>query len=324
MTGANATANAPVADADAVARPPNRTTLLSLWPVAVMLLVCAAVYVPLARTGGTGVRAIFFVLVAYTGWRLGFWFGLAAGIAMAPIIILLSALGGADVLSIVSLGGVVGWLVLILAGATAGRLHDLDCARAAAEAALRAERDYARQKQTEADRAQAETRAVLDASSEVMVLVDPERRFRLVNRVFEEILGIAPDEVLGRDWRELRDIVGRIFADPDAFARIVAGSAADSASRFVVDVRQRWPEQRDLELTSTPVSAGSSGVAAAGEPLGRLYVLRDVTSEREVARLREQQQKSMEADLARAAKLQADLLPQGTPTVPALDFAAQC
>jgi serine phosphatase RsbU (regulator of sigma subunit)/CHASE3 domain sensor protein len=45
---------------------------------------------------------------------------------------------------------------------------------------------------------------------------------------------------------------------------------------------------------------------------------------REVARLREERQQALEAELARAAQLQADLLPHDPPTVPGLEVAARC
>lgn len=302
----------------------NESTVHPLWLVFALLCLCAVIYVAFARVGGTGLRSVFIVLAAYAGWRLGFWLGMSAALVIAPTIIALTAIAGLDVSSMLSVGAVVGLLVLMGAGATAGRLHDLDSARAAAEAALRAQRDYALQQHADAEHARAETLAVLDASAEVMVLVDTKRRFRLVNRAFQEILGIAPEQVVGRDWRELRPVVDKVFADPDGFIRLVAGSAADPVRRFVADVRQRWPEERELEMTSAPVVRASLDAVATGAPLGRLYLFRDVTSDREVARLREAQRQSLEADLARAARLQADLLPHGSPTNTAFDFAARC
>jgi PAS domain-containing protein len=299
----------------------------SPWAALAALVLCAAVYVPLARVGGSGLRAIFIVLAALAGWRLGMWGGLAAGAGLVPVVLGLTALAGGDVSGMLSGGGAVGAVVLVAAGATAGHLRDLSAARAAAEAALRAERDAARREQAEADHARAETRAVLDATGEAMVLVDPDRRFRLVNRAFTELLGVTSEEVLGRDFRELGAVVARVFADPDGFARLVAGTAAAPTRRFVADVRQRWPRERDLELTTAPVPAapGPGGPGGAeGAARGRLYALRDVTHEREVARLKEEQRRLLEDELARASRLQADLLPQGTPTVPGFDFAARC
>jgi PAS domain S-box-containing protein len=166
--------------------------------------------------------------------------------------------------------------------------------------------------------ARAEARAVLDATAEAMILVDPDRRVRLVNRAFVEGFGIEPGEVLGHDFRDLAPLVARVFADPAGFGRLVAGTAADPARRFSADVRQRWPQARDLVLTTVPVSGPD------GRALGRLYVFRDVTQEREVARLQEERQHALEGELARGAQLQADLLPRGTPVFAGFDFAARC
>ena len=169
-----------------------------------------------------------------------------------------------------------------------------------------------------AGRAESETRAVLDATAEAITLVDPDRRVRLLNRAFVEGFGLVPAEILGQDFRSLGPHVERIFEDPQTFLRLVAGTAADSSRRFSADVRQRWPRRRELSLFTTPVGTPD------GTNLGRLYVLQDVTAEREAARLREERRRQLEEELHRAAQLQADLLPREAPAVPGFELAARC
>jgi PAS domain S-box-containing protein len=169
-----------------------------------------------------------------------------------------------------------------------------------------------------AGRAESETRAVLDATAEAITLVDPDRKVRLLNRAFVEGFGLVPAEILGQDFRSLGPHVERIFDDPQTFLRLVAGTAADSSRRFSADVRQRWPRQRELSLFTSPV------IAPDGTTLGRLYALRDVTAEREAARLREERRRQLEEELQRAAQLQADLLPREAPAVPGFELAARC
>jgi PAS domain S-box-containing protein len=131
-----------------------------------------------------------------------------------------------------------------------------------------------------AETARSEMRAVLDATGEGIALVAPDRRFLTVNRRFAELFGIEPGEVIGRRYGELQEFVGRIFADPATIGALVGGTAADRTQRFTETVVQRWPAQRELELSSTPVEN------TAGQPLGRLYAFRDVTHEREVDRMK--------------------------------------
>jgi PAS domain S-box-containing protein len=132
----------------------------------------------------------------------------------------------------------------------------------------------------EAEAVRGEQRAVLDAAGEAMALVAADRRFLSVNRRFRELFDVAEDEVVGHRFGELAERVDRIFADPETFKQRVAGTASNEQDAFSFFVEQRWPLKRELELYSTPVRAGN------GRFLGRLYVLRDVTREREVDRMK--------------------------------------
>jgi PAS domain S-box-containing protein len=132
----------------------------------------------------------------------------------------------------------------------------------------------------EADRARGQGHAVLDATTEAMVLVSPERRFLTMNQRFSSMFGQNPDDVIGRRFDEFEAEVERVFEDPAGFRRRMAGTASDADNSFTEIVRQRYPVEAELELFSTPVRT------ADGEHLGRLYVFRDVTREREVDRMK--------------------------------------
>ncbi|GAC1476674.1 MAG: response regulator [Ktedonobacterales bacterium] len=131
-----------------------------------------------------------------------------------------------------------------------------------------------------AERARGESRAVLDAVSEAIVLVGPDRRLLDVNQRFTALLGVPAEAALGRHFNELSDQVARIFADPAAFIGRVTGTVDDTQGQFTEVVAQQWPEQRELELYTSPVHT------ASGDHLGRLYMFRDVTHEREVDRMK--------------------------------------
>jgi serine phosphatase RsbU (regulator of sigma subunit)/CHASE3 domain sensor protein len=84
---------------------------------------------------------------------------------------------------------------------------------------------------------------------------------------------------------------------------------------------------------ATAGAGGSNELAVAGRAfdsmaaaLARARAEQDAAGHalREVARLREERHQAVEAELARAAQLQADLLPHVAPTVAGLDVAARC
>jgi len=127
----------------------------------------------------------------------------------------------------------------------------------------------------EGERSRSETRAVLDAASDAIALVTYDRRFVNVNRSFTTLFGVPPELVLGRRFDELLSYVDQVFAEPAEFLQVVAGTSSDKSRQFSHDFDQRWPEYRQLALFSTPVPN-----------LGRLYVFRDVTRERESEQMR--------------------------------------
>lgn len=128
----------------------------------------------------------------------------------------------------------------------------------------------------EAQRTQSQIQAVLDAASDAMALISPDQRFLMVDQQFTEMFSLSSKEVLGQRFSKLQRELERAFADPAGFRKLVAGSVADTKRQFKAIIEQCWPEQRKLELFSTPVRSANA------EHLGRLYVFRDVTREREV------------------------------------------
>ncbi|GAC1431772.1 MAG: hypothetical protein NVS4B1_30460 [Ktedonobacteraceae bacterium] len=131
-----------------------------------------------------------------------------------------------------------------------------------------------------AELARSESRAVLDAAGDAMILVSPERLFLSVNRRFGELFSINPDDILGHKFDDLQQEVERIFTDPVGFRGKIAGSATNAQLQFTEIISQCWPVARELELFSTPVRSANA------EYIGRLYVFRDVTHEREVDRMK--------------------------------------
>ncbi|HEV7216860.1 MAG TPA: histidine kinase dimerization/phospho-acceptor domain-containing protein, partial [Chloroflexota bacterium] len=130
-----------------------------------------------------------------------------------------------------------------------------------------------------AERASSELRAVLDASSDGMLLISPERRALMVNRQFEVLFGLTSQRVIGRTFAEVSDEIAHCFVDPVTVATFFFTLAVtDSPQSF--DMRLRYPEEREVALYTTAVRTPDGSI------LGRLHVFRDVTREREVDRMK--------------------------------------
>ena len=130
-----------------------------------------------------------------------------------------------------------------------------------------------------AERARSESRAVLDAANEVMVLLAPDQRVISVNRRFADLFGLPPDAVVGHRLPELQSSMDRIFAGPAGQDFLREAGIAFEATYHTV-VTQQWPAARELELYATPVRSSDGG------QVGQLLVFRDVTREREVDRMK--------------------------------------
>ncbi|MEJ7762950.1 MAG: PAS domain-containing protein [Thermomicrobiales bacterium] len=143
------------------------------------------------------------------------------------------------------------------------------------EAEVELERQY-----READHARSETNAILDATSEAMLLVSPDGHVITVNRRFGELLGMDPSTAIGRDVASLQPTFDRIFFDGPEIRELLSRVHADGDPRAKHVFTQQWPEHRELELYATTVRD------VGGDILGRLTVFRDVTRERAVDRMK--------------------------------------
>ncbi len=133
----------------------------------------------------------------------------------------------------------------------------------------------------EAQRARSESRAVLDAASEAMILLSPdEGRVLSVNQRFSEFFGLASEQLVGRPIAEMRPWIERSFDDPHDVATLIVDHTADSRRQIIEIVIQHAPERRELQLFSNPV------LGHDGTFLGRLHAFRDITLERASDRMK--------------------------------------
>ena len=131
-----------------------------------------------------------------------------------------------------------------------------------------------------AECARGETRAILDASSEAMVLISTTGRVLTVNDRFSEFFHIEASEVVGAAFGKIRRRLVPLFETQSMVYEIMARSIPDERTTFTQTLNQRLPQKRELELYSAPAHSLND------EPLGRLYVFRDVTRERAIDRMK--------------------------------------
>lgn len=121
-----------------------------------------------------------------------------------------------------------------------------------------------------ASRAQSESRAVLDATSDAMTLVSPTGVFLSVNRRFIELLAMPASAIIGRTFQSFVPELRHLLAEPAIFLQRFGESALDSVNPLVDTVIQVHPQRRELTLLSTPIHSQDGYI-------GRLYTFRDVT-----------------------------------------------
>lgn len=151
--------------------------------------------------------------------------------------------------------------------------------RERAEYALREALGQVEEQYQAAERARTEIRAVLDSTSEAILMVAPDSRIVTINDRYAALFQLPEQSMLGMTIAELRPSIERALVDGGPILAQVIGSALDEPPKTETII-QRWPETRELEVYSAPVPMpDNTGV-------GRVFVLRDVTQERAVERMK--------------------------------------
>lgn len=129
---------------------------------------------------------------------------------------------------------------------------------------------------------QARVRAVMDATSEGILLIGRDGVMGYHNRRFLDLFGFEAEQIDGQPLASLEGPVNRIFDEPDEFRRsiIQAARRPGEDTRFLT--KQHYPEIRDLEVSAAAVTDRE------GRDLGRLHAFRDVTRERELDRMKDE------------------------------------
>ena len=232
--------------------------------VSLLALLVSFVFLP---AFGRSIFSIFYVAVLLSAWRGG----------LGPAILTTAVGALANILLLVSPYYNVGisaedWLrvgiFLVVSLAIAVIADQLEKSKRDLQASLQAERE-----------SQARIRAITDGVNEALVLVAADQRILDTNRRFVEMFGAPSERIVGQRLGDIRTLFDQVFAGADELYELALATSADpdqDRERLVV---QNWPQARELQLYSTPVR-DEQGF------LGRLFVFRDVTHEREVDRMK--------------------------------------
>ncbi|MEO6887576.1 MAG: EAL domain-containing protein [Ktedonobacteraceae bacterium] len=113
--------------------------------------------------------------------------------------------------------------------------------------------------------------AIMESTNDVMMFVGTDQRLLTVNGCFSTFFGIPSAEIAGSSCHDLAVQLECLFLDPQQVYQLIAGTAADAAGEVTECLVQCRPQNRTVELFSTPVHTTSA------EHLGRLYIFRDIT-----------------------------------------------
>lgn len=130
------------------------------------------------------------------------------------------------------------------------------------------------------ERAQSESRAIFDASSEAFLFISASGQVNALNRLFREFFSMSAEEVIGTPFAELQPRWEALLANAISFHEDLALDGTNQERCYATTVTQKEPQYRELSVSSIPVPSSTNAY------LGRLYILRDITREREVERLK--------------------------------------
>jgi PAS domain S-box-containing protein len=117
--------------------------------------------------------------------------------------------------------------------------------------------------------------AVLESSNDAIIMVDLENRVVLVNRAFCTFFGVEADQILGVAGARLLEERWDRFEQPEDFLRTIEALAADPQREASAELILLRPARRMLVWYSRSVRDRMEAI------LGRLFIFRDATREKE-------------------------------------------
>ncbi len=122
-------------------------------------------------------------------------------------------------------------------------------------------------------------RDIFDAMPEVFLYADEQGTVQAVNARFKAFFDVLPEEMIGKPLAAFAEKVAGCFTEFMSYHEIIGYPLHDAEHEFLRDVEIARPRHRFLQVSSSPV-------ARDGKFAGRLWLMRDVTSEREITELK--------------------------------------
>jgi signal transduction histidine kinase len=214
-----------------------------------------------------GIFAVFYIAVLVSAWRGGMGPALLTTAVGAAVNILFLVSPYHD-LSITAQDWLRVGIFVVVSLAIAAIANQLEESKRDLQAALQAEQE-----------GQARLRAIADGVNEALALIAPDRRVAAVNRRFVDLFGVPAKRVVGQRLEDVRTLYDQVFEEAETLYQASVAASGDAEQEFSRLMVQKWPQFRELLHYSTPVRNADSF-------LGRLFVFRDVTHEREVDRMK--------------------------------------
>jgi signal transduction histidine kinase len=124
--------------------------------------------------------------------------------------------------------------------------------------------------------------AILDATNDAVIMLDTEQCIVTANLQFETFFGIARYSIIGQQVGELAMLIGKNPSLPSELGGIFLRLASEPSQTLGGECELEIPERRTLVWYSAPVHS------EVGVLLGRLFVFRDTTRERDADRMKTQ------------------------------------
>lgn len=127
--------------------------------------------------------------------------------------------------------------------------------------------------------------AVLDGFPAAVLFVDGSKVVRMASSLIEDCFGIEPGAMIDKPIADFVEPLSRSFTEYMTFHEVFGAPMEDAEKEFLKDAEISLPKRRFLQFVSRPVNA-PAGHSAGEKSLGRVWMIRDVTKEREITELK--------------------------------------
>jgi two-component system phosphate regulon sensor histidine kinase PhoR len=120
---------------------------------------------------------------------------------------------------------------------------------------------------------------VLDALPDVLLYLDADGVIQVASRRFKEFFGLPPEDLVGKPVNVFAETLARCFTEFMTYHEVIGHPLQDREQEFLRDVEVSSPQHRFLQVASAPVRKDEAFA-------GRIWLMRDITHEREITELK--------------------------------------